>query len=149
MKRHWLAFTTSMLIILPASAYADEEQKDTEADVEERACFDPRRVRGFDGLTNEYVYISVRRDENYLLTMRSRCFGLDDAYGIGFEDPIGRICSGRVGGKIVYRGVGNRLERCVIDTVVRVENKDEARAIIREAEEYEKAEKAAARKKDD
>ena len=132
MKRSFSIVTLFLLAILPSAGYADEEQQETEAQADEAVCFNTRSVRNFDGLSDQHVYINVRSDENYLLTMFNRCIGLRNAQGIAIKDNISRVCSNRIGSEIIFRGSANRLERCRINSVVRVENKDEARAIVAE-----------------
>jgi hypothetical protein len=52
--------------------------------------------------------------------------------GIAIKDSTNRVCSDGFG-EIAYRdrmGGGRRLESCRIDTIERVESKDDAKAIV-------------------
>ena len=71
--------------------------------------------------------------------MRRYCSGLEDAGTIAFKDTLNRICSDGFG-EVIYSGRG-RNDRCRIDTVERVQSKDEAKALVAEREDYEKRRK--------
>lgn len=145
-----LVLLTSLALALD-SAVADE-QKDAgdkgaeETEVEERACFNRRQVNSFDGLSDKHVYIKEGVNDYYLLTMRSRCTGLRNARGIGIKDTMNRICSNSFA-EIIFNDMG-RVQRCRIGTVERVQNKDEAKALVAERQDYEKRTKEK-KKKDD
>lgn len=127
-------------------AVADEHEKGKigdkdaeEAAVEEKVCFNRRQVNSFDGLSDRHVYIREGVNDYFLLTMRNRCTGLRDARGIGIKDTMGRICSNSFA-EIIFNDLG-RVQRCRIGTVERVQNKDEAKALVAEREDYEKRKK--------
>jgi len=125
-------------------AIADEHDKDKtqgaeEAAVEEKVCFNRRQVNSFDGLSDRHVYIREGVNDYFLLTMRNRCTGLRNARGIGIKDTMSRICSNTFA-EIVFNDMG-RVQRCRIGTVERVENKDEAEALVAERLDYEKRKK--------
>ena len=120
-------------------ALADEHEKAEdksaeEAPVEERACFNRRQVRSFDGLSDKHVYIREGTNDHFLLTMRNRCSGLRDAHGIGIKDTMSRICSNSFA-EIIFRDMG-RIERCRIGDIERVQDKDEAEALVAERLDY-------------
>lgn len=134
---------TSFLLALNvtvADEHEEPERKDVEeSKVEEKVCFNRRQVNSFDGLSDKHVYIKEGVNDYYLLTMRNRCTGLRDARGIGIKDTMGRICSNSFA-EIIFNDMG-RVQRCRIGTVERVQNKDEAKALIAEREDYEKRKK--------
>ncbi len=123
------------------TALAEEEMEEQGAEeaAAEKVCFNRTRVRGFDGLTDEHVFIEQSGKEYFLLTMRTRCSGLRHAHGIGIKDTMSRICSDGFG-EIIFRDMG-RPQRCRIGAIERVENKDEAKALIAEREEQRKYKK--------
>ena len=126
-----------LLLICPLANAQDEEA--TNADEEESdaiVCIYSRNIDGFDALTDEHVFISARRDENYLFTMRRRCTGLRSAMGIAIKGTTSRVCADGFG-EIVYRDMGRRLESCRIDNIERVESKDAAKELIKQREEEE------------
>ena len=128
--------------ILTATCALADEHEDTDAasaeesSAEERVCFNRRQVSSFDGLSDRHVYIREGARNYYLLTTRNRCSGLRHANGIGIKDTMSRICDGGFG-EIMFRDMG-RVQRCRIQTVERVENKDAAKALVAERENHEK-----------
>ena len=100
-----------LLLICPLAYAQDEKTEDgDEEETDARVCVYTRNIDGFDALTDEYVFISARRNEHYLFTMRSRCHGLRSAMGIAVKDTMNRVCSNGFG-EIVYRDFGRR-ESC-------------------------------------
>ena len=125
-----------ILMLACALAYSQDDntaETDNE-ELSERVCVYTRNIDGFDALTDKHVFISARRNENFLFTMRHRCTGLRSASGIAVKDTSSRVCSDGFG-EIVYRDMGRRLESCGIDTIERVESKDAARELIKQREE--------------
>ncbi len=63
--------------------------------------------------------------------MRNQCHNLRESMGIAIKDATSRVCSDGFG-EIVYRDRmgGRRLESCRIEAIERVEDKDEAKAIV-------------------
>jgi len=141
MKTHTRTIVAVAALLVSGLALANgAADKDTQDPVE-RVCIDSRLVRDFDALSDRHIVVQERRDNYYLLTTKNRCIGLRHALTIGLKDTTSRICSNRVGGEIIYRDF-ERLQRgCWIDTIVPVENKDEARAIVDEQEQHDRQEK--------
>ena len=138
-----LALLASLALTLNG-AFADEhDETDTknveDSAVEEKVCFLRRQVSSFDGLSDKHVYIKEGVNDYYLLTTRNRCTGLRDARGIGIKDTMNRVCSNSFA-EIIFNDMG-RVQRCRIGTVERVQNKDEAKALVAEREDYEKRKK--------
>ncbi len=138
MKTSLLLASAAVLGLFAAPALADEHGAEN---AEEKICIQSNRIRNFDGLDDQHVFVEQRTKEYFLLTMRYRCTGLRNAQAIGLKDVTSRICSGGFG-EIVYRERGIGPNRCRIETIERVENKDEARAIIAEREQYKKDQEA-------
>ena len=109
-------------------AYGQDEEADA------KVCVYSRNIDGFDALTDEHVFISARRNENYLFTMRRRCTGLRSAKGIVIKGTTSRVCADDFG-EFVYRNMGRRVESCRIDNIERVESKDAAEELIKQREE--------------
>jgi hypothetical protein len=134
----------TVLALLSGAALADEHgdaaaEAADESKAEERVCFNRRQVNSFDGLSDRHVYIKEGTNNYYLLTMRNRCTGLRDANGIAIKDTMSRICANSFA-EIMFRDMG-RVQRCRIGDIERVENKDEAKALVAERENHEKHEK--------
>ena len=123
--------------ILAVPALADEHVDDF---ADEKVCINSNLVRNFDGLDDQHVFVEERSKNYYLLTMRLRCNGLRHAEAIGFKDATSRICSSGFG-EVVFRERGIGPTSCRIATIERVENKDDARAIIAERKQWEKDKK--------
>ena len=127
-------------LILGAAAAADEHEEAPADESEEKVCIQSNLIRNFDGLSDDYLFVEQRQKEYFLLTMQFRCSGLRFAQGIALKDTTSRICSGGFG-EVIFRERGFGPKTCRIEKIERVENKDEARAIIKEREAYEKEQK--------
>jgi len=123
------------LIVVMFSAFSMADEANTEKT--EKICINSGLVRNFDALSDQHVFIEERGRQGYLLTMRNRCHGLRYSQVIAFKDTTSRICSSGFG-EIIYRDSGIGRMNCRIETIEPVENKDEARAIIDEREQFEK-----------
>lgn len=95
----------------------------------EEACFNVRGVRSFSALDDRYVYIEGRRDEHFLLTMVTGCFGLENSFQIAVSNQLSRVCSTDFG-KITYRGLSGRAETCSIRRVEAVEDRTAAEQLV-------------------
>ena len=57
------------------------------------ACFNVDNVRRYAALHERYVYVRVRSNEHYLLTLDRPCIGLPFASGIAISNEFSRVCS--------------------------------------------------------
>ena len=128
-----------ILALSATSAFADEAADEEEAI--ERVCVNKRSINSFDPIDDQHVYIKATGNNHYLFTMQRRCFGLRDAYGIAVKDTMSRVCS-KGFGEIVYRGRGQRLESCRIDTIEAVAGKDDARGLVEDRKAAKQEDKA-------
>jgi hypothetical protein len=80
------------------------------------SCFNVRNVRRYSVLHERYVYVRVRGDEHYLLSLERPCIGLPYATGIAISNDFSRVCSDTLA-YITFKD-GGRVDRC---TIVRVE----------------------------
>jgi len=128
---------TLFLILTSPLAYAEDEADEAIEVESERVCILTRNVEDFDALSDKYIVVEERRNKFFLLTMDRSCSGLRNAHTIGFKTTTARICSERAGNEIVYSDLGSP-RTCRIDTIVPVENKDDARAIVEEEEQHDK-----------
>ncbi len=94
------------------------------------ACFQLRKVDSFTPLHGRYVYVRVRPEEHYLLTLDSIYPHLTTASGIAIEGGWGTICSD-TGAVLVFADYG-RPVRCRIVKVEAVESKDAAQQLVEE-----------------
>lgn len=132
----------SLAVVLLASQTAfAEDETDPAVDAEpERACFNTDRVRNFDGLSDNFLYIEIKSTEMYLLSLRNPCFGLRSARVIAFKDTLRRICSDDSFVDIVIRDVSRPMS-CRVENIERVESKAEAQAVAADREAAMEAEK--------
>jgi hypothetical protein len=100
------------------------------ARVPSRACFNVDRVRSFTALHERFVYVRVRSDEHYLLTLDSLCMGLPVAAGISISAGFNRVCSDTFA-TLAYTNFGNRTT-CRIVRVEAVASKEEAEELVKD-----------------
>jgi hypothetical protein len=131
-----------VLILSATSAFADEaEDESGDEEAVERVCVNKRNINSFDPIDDQHIYIKATGSKHYLFTMQRRCFDLRNAYGIAVKDTMSRVCS-KGFGEIVYRGRGQRLESCRIDTIEAVAGKDDARGLVEDRKAEKQEEKA-------
>ena len=126
-----LAFVTGLSLMLISHIASGQNEGAEAEDESKQICLSVRAIRSFDALTDEFVYVKEGSSKHYLFTMRNKCFGLRNSMGIAIKDATSRVCSDGFG-EILYRDRmgGRRLESCRIAEIERVENKDDARAIV-------------------
>ena len=141
MMRRWQLLI--LILALTATGVFAEEAKDEAEEEEaiERVCVNRRSINSFDPIDDQHIYIKATGNNHYLFTMQRRCFGLRDAYGIAVKDTMSRVCS-KGFGEIVYRGTGQRLESCRIDTIEAVAGKDDGRGLVEDRKAVKQDEKA-------
>jgi hypothetical protein len=105
-----------------------EVDADTIPPTAEEACFMVREIRDFDPLSDEFILVEARKDENYLLTMFGVCIGLRNAHRIAISSYLSRVCSTSAG-DITYRGLTGT-ETCRIRKVEAVEDKASAKRLV-------------------
>lgn len=116
-------------LLICSLAMAQEKEA---AEVEKSSanvCVNSRTIRNFDAFTDEHIYVEESGKKYYLFTMKNRCPGLSYSFTIAIKDTTSRVCS-KAFGEVVYKGRGQRLMSCRIDTIETVESKDEARALV-------------------
>jgi hypothetical protein len=130
------------LALSTLGVFADEaEDEAEEEEAVERICVNKRSINSFDAIDDQHIYIKATGNKHYLFTMQRKCFGLRSAYGIAVKDTMSRVCS-KGFGEIVYRGRGQRLESCRIDTIEVVAGKDDARGLVEDRKAEKQEEKA-------
>ena len=128
----------TLILLGSVPALADEHASDaTSEETDEKVCINTGLVRNFDALSDEHVYVEERGRQGYLLTTRNKCSGLRFANVIAFKDTTSRMCS-KGFGEIVHGESGIGRLTCRVDTIERVENKDDARAIVAERKQWKK-----------
>ena len=130
------------LLAAPAALAEDENPEGSAVDGE-KICFDSARIRNFDGLNDDFLFVQINSNEMYLLKTRSICFGLRNARVIAFKDSPRRICSDDNFIEVLVRDMG-RTSSCRIEGLEPVDSKDQARAIVDEHVAAKRAAKDAA-----
>jgi hypothetical protein len=127
----WITILLGLLLLVcsPLALSQEEAEEAEEEEVAERVCVNRRSINSFDAIDDQHIYIKASGNNHYLFTMQRKCFGLRSAYGIAVKDTMSRVCS-KGFGEIVYRGTGQRLESCRIDTIEAVAGKDDARGLV-------------------
>ena len=92
------------------------------------SCFNVRNVRRYSVLHERYVYVRVRGNEHYLLSLERPCMGLPFATGIAISNDFSRVCSDTLA-YITFRD-GGRLDRCTIIRVEAVADKAMAERVV-------------------
>ena len=118
------------LLMAPQIGFAEDES--------EVLCFNSDRIRNFDGLSDNYLYIEIKSTEMYLMSMQHQCFGLKSAQVFAFKDTMRRVCSNDSFTEIVVNDIG--ATTCRIDTFEKVESKEAAKALVAEREQAKTAE---------
>jgi len=118
-----------LLVSLLASPFviaADENASEAA-----KVCIDTTRVRNFDPISDDFLFIEERTNQFYLITMRNSCFDLRNARAIAFTENLRRVCSGDNFADIVISSMGRPMS-CRIGDLEKVENKQAAVAIAEE-----------------
>ena len=139
----WITILLGLLLLVcsPLALSQEEAEEAEEEEVTERVCVNKRSINSFDAIDDQHVYIKATGNKYYLFTMQRKCFGLRNAYGIAVKDTMSQVCS-KGFGEIVYRGTGQRLESCRIDTIEAVAGKDDARGRVEDRKAAKQEEKA-------
>ncbi|MDH4072345.1 MAG: DUF6491 family protein [Gammaproteobacteria bacterium] len=118
------------VLVAPVFALAQDETSEEPA-AEENVCINTNMVRSFEAFDDMHVYVRQGSSQHFLLTMRSRCLGLEWAQGIAFKDTTSRICSNRFG-EIVFRDrtMAQGLQSCRIGKIERVESREAAKELV-------------------
>lgn len=136
-----LILLLAALLASPLTFAEDEDAGDA------KVCIDTGRVRNFDGLTDDYLFIEESSDEFYLITLKHSCFGMRNARIIAFKDTMRRVCSDDNFADVVIRDMG-RATSCSIDNIEKVADKAAAEALVAEREQAEDAAEAAENESD-
>lgn len=121
----------AITLLLTAPLLQAQEESDEGAAEEKKVCINTNMVRSFEAFDDLHVYVRQGSNQHFLLTMRSRCVGLEWAQGIAFKDTTSRICSDGFG-EIVFRDrtMGRGLQTCHIASIQRVESREAAKELV-------------------
>lgn len=142
-ENHCYPYLAVLALLLTSYSGIAADEATAPGDAEsnaENVCFDSGRVRNFDGLSDNFLFVEVNQKELYLLSMRNRCHGLRNAQLIAFNGTFRRACSDDNFVEVAVRDMG-RSTVCRVENIERVESKDEAKAVAEDREAAMKAEK--------
>ena len=117
-----------VLVALVVGNPASGEDGDEADEAKKDDCFQIRRIDSWSPIDNNHILVRASRDEQYLLTLRSSCRGISRARGLALSNYMGRLCPDDFG-RVTFRSAGMN-ERCRIENVERVKDKDEAEAVV-------------------
>ena len=137
--RAGLLLPSLALLMMTGVASADDEKKlETEAK-KENACIPVRPRMYFQAVGNEFVYVESASDR-FLMTMERGCRGLERGYNIRFKTRKRRVCSNSRA-SLEYEDLQITMPACRIRVIDRVENWQEAQALMVEKQQAREAEK--------
>ncbi len=118
-----------MVAIAMISGYSDAGESEAQGATSEKACFRVRDVRGFEAVTDRFVYVHGVRSQHYLLTMENVCMGLENSVGIAIANGFDRVCSNDRA-MITYKEF-NQVKRCGILMVEAVTDREAALDLVK------------------
>jgi len=121
----------SVLLSVPLAVLAEDSSSAADTAESEKVCFDTTRVRNHDPLSDKFLFIEQSGGDSFLITMKSRCFGLRNTQVIAFKDTMRRICSGDNFAEVLFRDAGRPMT-CRIGNIEKVADKETAKAIVAE-----------------
>ena len=136
----WTSIFAVITLLAAHTSLAEDADTEVAAADNDNVCFDSHRVRNFDGLNDDFLFIELNSKEMYLLETRSFCFGLRNARVIAFKDTPRRVCSDDNFVEVVVRDMG-RTSSCRISGIEPVDSKDQARTIVEQRVAADRAEK--------
>jgi len=77
------------------------------------------RIDGWRYIDRYNIVLTASRNENYLISFRTPCLGINSAFAIGFTSTAGGVTEFD---DIVVEGPGRRAEVCPIKEIVRLRN---------------------------
>lgn len=118
-----------LVAVVMVGSFPSAGESDAESVKPEKACFRVRDVRGFEAVTDRFVYVHGVRSQHYLLTMENVCMGLENSVGIAIANGFDRVCSNDRA-MITYKEF-NQVKRCGILTVEAVADREGALDLVK------------------
>lgn len=143
--------TTVILALLPllltaGTAVADDEKKLEDEAKKENACITIRSRMYLQAVGNDYVYVESGSDK-FLMTLMRSCPGLERGYNIRFQGNRRRVCSNNRAA-LEYFDQNIEMPACRIRVIDRVENWQDAQALMIEKQQAKEKAKEARKRKD-
>ena len=141
----WLLLASLALLSLSGHTLADDEKKLEREAKKENACIPIRPRMYLQAVGNDFVYVESASDR-FLMTMARSCPGLERGYNIRFKTKKRRVCSNSRAA-LAYEDLQITMPACRIRVIDKVENWQEAQALMiekkqaREKKDKEKKDK--------
>ena len=139
-----IALLCALLAATPAVA-DDEKKLESEAQ-KENACITIRPRMYLQAVGDEFVYVESGSD-NFLMTLVRRCPGLDRGFNIRFQGKRRRVCSNNRAA-LEYFDQNIEMPACRIRVIDRVENWQDAQALMIEKQQAREKSKKERERKD-
>ena len=134
------------LSLLATVALADDEKKLEDEAKKENACITIRSRMYLQAVGNDFVYVESGSDK-FLMTLMRSCPGLERGYNIRFQGKRRRVCSNNRAA-LEYFDKNIEMPACRIRVIDRVENWQEAQALMIEKQQARKKAKEERQRKD-
>jgi hypothetical protein len=125
-----LVLGVALSLALFACASTQKVETGSAAATPHEACFSSYLARSFSPLSERFVYVRVRSDEHYLLTLDAIYVALPHATGIKISETFSNICTGSTA-RLTFIDAG-RPVTCRILRVEAVASKAEAERLVAE-----------------
>lgn len=131
--RTFVNFGVCLMLISGCAATGEDSQAQTAKPAATDSCIYVGELSGWEAFNPRYLYIEDSSDGGqYLITMRSMCWGMVDNVLIEFPYKRGRICQGG-GERLRYREAG-QVRTCPTTGWLRVASRDEAYSLFKAAQ---------------
>ena len=87
-----IAFSSGLLSC--ASTQEGPDSVDSEGKTHRSDCIFQSSIRGYSVLDESNLIVDASGRRTYHVVLRRRAYGLSSSWGIRFESPTGRVCSG-------------------------------------------------------
>ncbi len=138
-KNKLIAILFSLSLVPVAVSEAGDAANDEAPNKKKNVCISARAKSFFSPITDEYLFVENGK-RKYLLEIRRGCAGLRRGYNIAFKGSNNRVCSYSLA-EIEYTDLRISMPSCRIESIVRVENWNEALGIIAAREEAKRESK--------
>ena len=129
LKQSFIAVSLCCLVACAAS----DEREDTpnsEPDRSREDCIQQSSIRGYSVLDEQNLIVDASGRRKYHVVLRRRAHGLRSSWGIVFDAPSSRVCSGF--SEVVFRGdFGDRMEAIRISRIRLLTPEDEETLLIK------------------
>ena len=139
MNRVRIIVIISLLSLSSHYVHAQVNLEFGKAREEQSICLPASVLRNFRALSSQHILLQYDSKTFFLMTMQRSCFGLRDTFRM-YPGRTGKVCSNR-NDEIMYEDKLGGVKPCKIDLIDAVENRDAAKALIKQRKEDRNKEK--------